>query len=86
MLLRCLLKEGKLCLLGFRKDTQNYASVSDVRVLDAHKWSKESGTDTTRESIDTFCVFKVVLRFNIMVRSDFRSIEVEVSIILLYLH
>ncbi len=38
------------------------------------------------ESIGSFCVFKVVLRFNITVRSDFRSEQIEIGIILLHLH
>ena len=72
--------------MGIGRNSQNYSSVSDVRVLDACKWRKDSGHDTTRESIGSFCVFKVVLRLDIMVRSDFRSIEIVISIMLLNLH
>ena len=65
----------------------NIARAEELQLPSAEQnWSKDSGHDTGRESIDALCVFKVVLRFNITVRSDFRSIDFLIRIILLNLH
>ena len=63
------------------------ARAEELQLPSAEQYrSKDSETDTTRESIGSFCVFKVVLRFNITVRSDFRSEQIVISISLLNLH
>ena len=63
------------------------ARAEELQLLSAEQyWSKDSGHDTGRESIGTFGAVFVFVRFNITVRSDFRSIENVISIILLNLH
>ena len=63
------------------------ARAEELQLLSAEQYrSKDSGHDTGRESIDDSFGFKVVLRFHITIRSDFRSIEVFICITLLNLH
>ena len=66
---------------------QVIARAEELQLPSAEQYrSKDSETDTTRESIGTFGAFFVSVRFNTSVRSQIRSEQIVISISLLNLH